>query len=115
MNPEHPISAAQGRCPHCAGEVITVPRRIGEHSHLQRQCVSCGRGLGFVQRPWTMERARAFVVPFGRFRGATIAELAATELGRGYLHWLSENVVGGCAVAASLVMGTLKTEDLSGE
>jgi hypothetical protein len=47
-------------------------------------------------------------LPFGKYRGISIGVLAETERGRNYLQWVSENVVGSCATAASIALGHLE-------
>jgi uncharacterized protein (DUF3820 family) len=57
-----------------------------------------------------MERARAFAMPFGKHRGRTIADVAGTAAGRGYLAWVAENVEGNAATAAGIVLGIVDPE-----
>jgi hypothetical protein len=52
----------------------------------------------------TTERAKAFVLWFGKHRGSAIGALAETADGREYLGWLIENVGGSAAVAAQAVL-----------
>lgn len=54
--------------------------------HVGLYCAGCGAHLGWVPQPITIERARAFVMPFGKYKG-----LKLTELPLDYLSWLADN------------------------
>lgn len=75
-------------CPRCGstdlGEVLCDPPR----PHYSRIfCRACDRHLGWGVAPMTFERAAAFVMPFGKHAGLTLAEI--DEGGqRSYLKWL---------------------------
>ena len=55
-----------------------------------------------------MDRARAFVMPYGKHKGRTVGQMAETGAGRSYLRWLAENVDGNVAMAASIVLGEVQ-------
>lgn len=76
-------------CRHCGstelGEVLCDP----PSPHYSRViCRACSRTLGWGSVPLTPERAAAFVMPFGRFAGSTLARIGASTRGRSYLRWL---------------------------
>jgi hypothetical protein len=67
-------------------------------------CLDCGLRGSPVKAPWTIERARAFALPFGKHKGKTVGKLAETASGRSYLEWLALNVGGNAATAARIVL-----------
>jgi hypothetical protein len=77
-----------------------VPHYAGLH------CDGCGRHIRFLPAEWTIERARAFRLEFGRYRGHTIGEVASTAAGWHYVRWMARTLRGGPAKAAELVLAT---------
>lgn len=75
-------------CPYCGsadlGEVLCDPPRP-HHSRIV--CRACGRNLGWGVAPMTYDRAAAFVMPFGKHAGLTLAEIDGAGQ-RSYLEWL---------------------------
>jgi uncharacterized protein (DUF3820 family) len=67
-------------------------------------CSDCQRHIKFNPKPWTLERASEFRLPFGKHRGRRLHDLASSQGGRDYLHWLSENVDGNAGMAAEIVL-----------
>jgi hypothetical protein len=67
-------------------------------------CDGCGRWIKFLPAEWTIERAREFRLEFGKYRGYTVGEVAATAAGFHYLRWMVANLSGGPAKAAELVL-----------
>jgi uncharacterized protein (DUF3820 family) len=57
-----------------------------------------------LKQPWSIERAKNFVLPYGRYKGKTIAALAESVDGRHYLEWLAANVEKGPGIAASILL-----------
>jgi hypothetical protein len=47
----------------------------------------------------------AFVMPFGRYCGHSLARLAGTGAGREYLAWLAGHVDGNAGEAARTILG----------
>lgn len=92
-----------GRCRHCGGELFQVTCERGPH-FARLGCRGCGRFAGWVPKPWTIARARSFVLPFGKYRGRTLGALAATDAGRGYVQWLAANVEGNAGAAARVLL-----------
>lgn len=68
--------------------------------HAKRVCPGCGRFGGWVGKPRTPEWAAAFVMPIGKYRGSTVAEIGRVD--RGYLQWAAENLDKGIAEAARI-------------
>jgi hypothetical protein len=90
-------------CPHCASSE-TIFARCTEGLHYGKiRCPGCG-WTTFAKTPWTLERARAFKLYFGRYRGRKLGALASTEEGRGYLAWLAANVEGNVGIAARILV-----------
>lgn len=93
-----------GRCRFCgSGSLFEVRCEHGPH-HARLGCRHCGRRVAFVPKPWTIERARAITLWFGRHRGRTLAELAERPQGWGYLQWLAANVESGAGQAARVLL-----------
>jgi uncharacterized protein (DUF3820 family) len=67
--------------------VSSVRCATGPH-HARAICLDCDRTLGWVPAPMTDERARAFVMPFGKYKGTTIGEILDQPDGERYLRWL---------------------------
>jgi hypothetical protein len=102
-----PADGRQGACAHCGGSnVIEVECTTGPH-HARLVCGDCRRHIRFLPAPWTIERARRFVLPYGKHRGRSIGELAEGVAGRGYLQWLAANAGGNAATAAGVVLGLI--------
>jgi hypothetical protein len=57
--------------------------------------------------PWTFQRAHAFVMPFGKFKGKTIGEIDETEGGRGYLEWAADAIRGSPGTAARVYLSSV--------
>jgi Putative quorum-sensing-regulated virulence factor len=77
------------RCVHCGGSTKIDPDYRGPHSG-RYVCTSCGWFCGWARKPITIERAASWKMPFGQYRGCTLAEINACD--RNYLWWLVENV-----------------------
>src|SRR5262245_46059159 len=73
------------RCPRCGGPLLTERMESGPH-FARTRCRACGFRR-WERAPMTPERAAAFVLPFGRHRGRTLAEVGVAD--RGYLEWLA--------------------------
>jgi uncharacterized protein (DUF3820 family) len=101
----------QATCPFCQGtRLFSVRCLIGPH-FSRLGCSDCGRHIKYEPAPWSLERARAFVTPFGKFKGRSVGDLADDKKGRPYLAWAAENLDGNAAVAAAVVLG-LKSADM---
>ena len=70
-------------------------------------CLSCGRHGPWLPAPWSLERTRAFTLPFGKFKGWSMGQLEASKDGRNYLRWASENLEGNAGTAARIVLGVI--------
>jgi hypothetical protein len=90
-------------CRHCGSPDVVITRcRTGPHFARVR-CPECGRA-DFAKTPWSLDRARAFVMPWGKYRGKKLADLTATEEGRGYLQWLAAEVEENVSTAARILL-----------
>jgi hypothetical protein len=104
------LAPNQPRCPRCgSADIVEVPLASGPH-HGRLQCRNCGRYGAFTPKPWTIERALDFKMPFGRFRDQSMCEISRTVSGRDHLHWVASSVSGNPSIAARLVLG-LPQED----
>jgi hypothetical protein len=100
----------QETCPHCGSTNLhKFEYGIGPH-HSRLGCSDCKRHIRFLPAPWTMKRAKAFVLPFGKYRGRSLGYLAGSVQGRDYLRWMAENIEGNAAKAAAVVLGLAPEE-----
>ena len=83
-------------CPHCGSAALATELGRGPH-YAALVCDDCGAHIKWLPAPMTFERAAAFTLQFGRFKGLTIKDIARTPRGRDYLKWLVEQstVKGG--------------------
>jgi uncharacterized protein (DUF3820 family) len=104
-------SPEQETCPYCQGtRLFSVRCLVGPH-YSRLGCSDCGRHIKYEAAPWTMERARAFVMPFGKFKGRTVGALADDKQARSYLAWAADNLDGNAGTAAAVALG-LKPADM---
>lgn len=90
-------------CRHC-GSLNVVITRCETGPHFARvRCPECGR-TEFAKSPWSLDRARAFVMPYGHYRGRKLADLTGTDEGLGYLRWLADEVEGNVSTAARILL-----------
>jgi uncharacterized protein (DUF3820 family) len=95
------------RCSHC-GSARLREIRLDSVPHFARlMCAECGRYVKFLPAPWTMERALAFQMPFGKYKGASMAELSRDSEGLSYLAWAARSIQGNPGTAARLVLETM--------
>jgi hypothetical protein len=104
----------QATRPTCAGcgstRLHEVKCNPPHHARLDcLDCLDCGRRGSFKPSPWSLDRARAFMMPFGKFKGRTIGELAKNNQGRSYLKWAAENLDGNAGMAAAIVLRGVAT------
>jgi hypothetical protein len=101
-SPETAITDS-ARCRRRGSTGVVVTRcATGPHSARVRR-LECGR-TRFAKTPWSIDRARNFTMPWGKYRGHRLADLAATEEGRGYLRWLAADVEGNASTAARVLL-----------
>lgn len=96
-----PVPGNDRICPRC-GSSDLVESRLKDGPHFNR--ITC-RGCEFSwygPKPWSLERARAFRAPFGKYRGRTVAELA--EIDRGYLEWAAAKMQNNFGMAAQIAL-----------
>jgi hypothetical protein len=90
-------------CPRCGSpDVITTRCTSGPHWAAVR-CCTCA-WTTWAKKPWSTERARAFTLYFGRFRGAKLGDLIETEDGLAYVRWLATRDAGNAATAAGILL-----------
>ena len=95
------------RCPHCgSSNLLDLPLDAAPH-YWRKVCHDCGRHIKFNPGPWTLERALAFELPFGKHRGCKVGALARTGAGRSYLAWMATNVDGNPGTAARTALAQL--------
>ena len=83
-------------CPRCGSTRLQL---VG----TRLDCLDCGL-RGAHKAPWTIDRARAFEMPFGKYKGRTVGRIAETGAGRSYLRWAAETLDGNVAMAAAIVL-----------
>jgi transcription elongation factor Elf1 len=111
LGPPHPTTPRTRKhdpalCPYCGSSKL-FERSLDRSSHYaETSCRDCGRHLKFNHGPWSLERALAFELPFGKYRGFKIGELLKTGKGRSYLVWISSNVSGNAGTAARIALST---------
>jgi len=57
--------------------------------------------------PWTFQRAHAFRMPFGKFKGKTIGEIDETKDGRDYLEWAADAIRESPGTAARVYLASI--------
>ena len=99
-------------CPHCGGELeITAARRQpGHHDPPRsgpppREPPRERKAWEREPLPWTPERARAFTMPIGKYKGRTIAQIGLAD--RPYVEWMAENLDRNCQKAAEVYLESL--------
>jgi predicted RNA-binding Zn-ribbon protein involved in translation (DUF1610 family) len=106
-----PKTSTQELCPRCGKNTLRLVRTEGPHFG-RYDCLACGRIGPWLKSPWTVERARSFVLPFGKHKGATVGDLAENREGRSYLAWAAENLEGNPATAAAIALGLRSPDDM---
>jgi hypothetical protein len=81
---------------------VKVQSKAGER--LKVVCGECGRFIRYAKLPWTLERAYAFTLHFGQYRGRTTRELARTREGWRYLVWGARDWRDNAGEAARIVV-----------
>jgi hypothetical protein len=93
------------RCPRC-NSCYVVETQLDAAPHFARlHCRECSGHIRFVPGPWTMDRARRFIMPFGQFCGLRIDEILGTSAGRSYLAWAGRELSGNPSRAARVALG----------
>lgn len=92
-------------CPECGSSIVEVDAPPPHYA--KRECIGVDHHFhGWVETPWTLERAAQFVLPFGKHKGATMERVAEADYG--YVQWLAANVKGNARRAAEIVLrGTI--------
>jgi uncharacterized protein (DUF3820 family) len=97
-------------CPSCGSTDLHVERCTSGPHYSQVTCRACGR-VTWGKAPWTLERARAFVMPYGKHLGRPIGELAESD--PDYLRWLARTSAENPGIAAGIVLGQADPENPS--
>lgn len=97
-------------CPACGAPNLQVTRCTSGPHFSRMTCAQCGY-TAWGKAPWSLERARAFVLPWGIHRGQTVGELAATAAGREYLRWLASVNDKNPGIAAAVVLSETDGSD----
>jgi uncharacterized protein (DUF983 family) len=104
--PKAPQIGEQGHavCRRCgSGNLFELSLDLTPHYSITR-CRDCGLYVKFSPRKWTLARAQAFALPFGKHRGCKFGELAKTAVGRSYLAWVAKNLSGNPGTAARIAL-----------
>jgi hypothetical protein len=100
----------------CAGCGSSMLHFVKSEVHFGRfDCLKCGKIGPWLKSPWTLERARAFVMPIGKLRGKSVGDLADDKQGRSYLAWAAENLDGNAGTAAAIALGLKTPETMEGD
>jgi uncharacterized protein (DUF3820 family) len=91
-------------CPSCGHSVKTD--RGGEIRSPEPARPAAAR----TTNPWTMERARAIEMPFGKHKGKTLGEIADHKQDRNYLVWGSAIWDRGLGKATRIVLEICKED-----
>ena len=79
-------------CKYCGGRLGEGPGR-GRH-HKSLMCTRCQRHNGWLPNPQFDEDPGSFAMPFGKYKGKTLREIAAGGNTQ-YLAWLSQEIKDG--------------------
>ena len=95
--------------PRGAGPPLNTLNTPDTYPDSPTPCHHCGSAEVVIKRltggpPWSLDRARAFVMPWGRHRGRQLADLTGTHEGLGYLRWLADGVEGNVSTAARILL-----------
>jgi exodeoxyribonuclease X-like protein len=74
-------------CPRC-NALLSVIRPAHPPHYAELWCDACGRHCGWASTP--TEALGGYTMPFGKYRGKTLDEIAATD--RGYLEWVTSDL-----------------------
>jgi len=76
-------------CPHCHRpiRVMPAPESVSRPASYPREPQQRRPDGSLAPMEMTIERARAFTMPFGKFQGKTLEAIASTNEGREYLGW----------------------------
>jgi hypothetical protein len=96
------------RCPYCDSLRIDVTACASGPHYSRRRCADCKRSLGYEPKPWTLERALTFQLPYGHWRGYSLSALAQSQRGRSYLGWAAREIDGPVGRAARIVVEGIK-------
>lgn len=77
-------------CRYCNSPNLLTVRCESGPFYARTGCRDCGRFLRWEPAPMTYARACAFVLPFGKHAGESLAQVGETAEGRRYLLWLAD-------------------------
>ena len=86
---QYTATVTKGRlCRYCGSDDLAVTMDAPPPHWAQLRCMSCDRFVGFAPAP--LELAADWQMPYGHYRGMTLAAIAATDLA--YLQWATLNM-----------------------
>lgn len=91
-------------CPRCNEEAELITEGVPA-PHVGTWVCRQGHFCGWVARAWTPERAAAFVMPIGKYKGWTLQRILDGG-DREYLAWAARNLEGGIARACRVMVAT---------
>jgi hypothetical protein len=95
-----PLMASE-LCSKCGSSIVEV-EALPPH-YAKRECIGVDHHFhGWVSKPWTLERAQLFLMPFGKHTGLTVAEILAAD--RSYLEWMARTLAGNAGKAARTIL-----------
>ncbi len=72
-------------------DVALIVQRMPRPPHWGKwTCTQCGMTYGFAPTP--PEESHTYTMPFGKWKGLTLSEIATKPDGRRYLEWASEKM-----------------------
>lgn len=77
-------------CLQC-GQPLALSTEDIPKPHYGRLVCAHGHHAAWVAAPMTYERSRGYVMPIGKYRGKTIAEIG-DEMDPSYLQWAANNM-----------------------
>jgi hypothetical protein len=96
-------------CPSCGSSERSEVRIEGGPHYAKIVCSNCGRHFKFVPAPWTLRRARAFTMPYGKFKGKRAGDLPAD-----YARFAADTFDGGPGIACKIVCGLRQPDPSDG-
>jgi hypothetical protein len=96
--------STQCRCPSC-GTTLTIEAASNRSGPAYPTRQNGSGGYQQPAQPWTPERARAFKMPFGKYRDRTMAQITLAD--PSYTEWLAENCDRNVQKAAQICLETM--------
>lgn len=76
-------------CKHCGHTETQTTKQFFKNNaeHLRVECAACYRFIGYKPKATTLELAAKFTMPYGKYQGMRLDQLAARDMS--YLEWLA--------------------------